>query len=108
MAGFGVTPHGRFCTDPRGTSLSSSSREITLLGFLMKYASVLNSECELPDYVNWRKKTKVPCIFLRSRANIVRAISRTLAICGMNPGLAEAGDSDVRARGEPAFRGTGR
>src|SRR5438045_2655540 len=42
---------------------------------------VVQTECELPDYVNWRKKTKVPCILLRSRVNIVRAISRTSAIC---------------------------
>ena len=47
-------------------------------------------ECELPDYVNWKKKTKVPCRFLRSRGNIVRATSRTLAIYEMNPGLVEA------------------
>jgi hypothetical protein len=42
-------------------------------------------ECELPDYVNWRKKSKAARIILRSGLNIVRAISRTLAICAMNP-----------------------
>jgi hypothetical protein len=41
----------------------------------------LEAECELPDYVSWGRKTKVGCIFLRSRVNIVRTISRTLASC---------------------------
>jgi hypothetical protein len=39
----------------------------------------------LPDYVNWGKKTKVGCIFLRSGVNIVPTISRTLAIYEIDP-----------------------
>jgi hypothetical protein len=46
---------------------------------------VVQGECELPDYVNWRRKSKAARIILRSGLNIVRAISRTLAICAMNP-----------------------
>src|SRR5258708_4992787 len=47
---------------------------------------VMQAECELPDYVDWRRKTKMPRILLRSRVNTLRVISRTLAICEMNPG----------------------
>ena len=45
----------------------------------------MQAECELPDYVNWGKKTKVGCIFLRSGVNIVPRISRTLAIYEIDP-----------------------
>ena len=45
--------------------------------------NVAEAECEFPDYVNSKKKAMVACIFLRSRVNIVRTISRPLAICAL-------------------------
>jgi hypothetical protein len=56
---------------------------------------IVQTECELPDYVNWRKKSKAECISSRSSVNVMRAISRTLAICEMNSRVVEpcfAGD----------------
>ena len=59
-------------------------RNVRRCGFLQRNEHhVVQAECEFPDYVNWRKKAMVTCIFLRSRVNIVRTISRTLAICAL-------------------------
>jgi hypothetical protein len=60
----------------------AEARDMTGVGFLQgDEQNVMQTECELPDYVNWRKKSKAARIILCSKLNIVRAISRTSAIC---------------------------
>ena len=79
-----------FPFEPPAIGIEWSGLQVASDALFEREQCVPDAECELPDYVNWRKKTKVPCILLRSRVNIVRAISRTLAICEVNPGLVEA------------------
>jgi hypothetical protein len=71
---------------PALVSVERPEGQVSLETLGQRQERVPNAECELPDYVSWRKKLKAACIILLFRVNIVRAISRTLAIFETNPG----------------------
>src|ERR1700741_2202223 len=76
-----------FALKPTAIGVEWPGLQIAADALFQRKQGVPEAECELPDYVNWGKNSKVACIFLRSRVNIVRPVSRTLVVCEMNRGL---------------------